>query len=125
MLAGCVRGRWLGAKSVGRAARTTAASHVPLADRGGEHVGDLPPHGLRLQIEVGACCAFVAVLRNHVELVLTHHNREFPKSAALPQGSRGEIVLKQDPANCCADFTDERARQDRGVTFIEGSFSDG
>ena len=44
---------------------------------------------LRLQIEIGACGAFVAVPRNHAEIVLAHANRESPKSAALPfpQGS--------------------------------------
>ena len=36
---------------------------VPLADRGGEHVGDEETDGLRLLILVGACGAFVAVLR--------------------------------------------------------------
>jgi hypothetical protein len=45
------------------------------------------PTGLRLLILVGACCAFVAVLRNHAEIVIAHANRESPKSAALPQGS--------------------------------------
>ena len=38
---------------------------------------------------VGACGAFVAVLRNSAVIVLAHANRETPKSAALlfPQGS--------------------------------------
>ena len=40
--------------------------------------------GLRLLILVGACGAFVAVLRNHPEIVLAHTDRESPKSAALP-----------------------------------------
>jgi SAM domain (Sterile alpha motif) len=39
---------------------------------------------LRLLIVVGACGAFVAVLRNHAEIVLAHANRESPKSATLP-----------------------------------------
>jgi hypothetical protein len=44
---------------------------------------------LRLLILVGACGAFVAVLRNHAEIVLAHANRQSPKSAAFPfpQGS--------------------------------------
>ena len=44
---------------------------------------------MRPLILVGACGAFVAVLRNHAEIVLAHANRETPKSAALlfPQGS--------------------------------------
>jgi hypothetical protein len=37
-----------------------------------------------LLILVGACGAFVAVLRNHAEIVRAHANRESPKSAALP-----------------------------------------
>jgi hypothetical protein len=39
---------------------------------------------LRLLIVGSACGAFVAVLRNHAEIVLAHANRESPKSAALP-----------------------------------------
>jgi hypothetical protein len=58
-------------------------------DRSGEHVGDEEADGLGLQILVGACGAFVAVLRNHAEIVLAHADRESQKSAALPfpQGS--------------------------------------
>jgi hypothetical protein len=44
----------------------------------GEHVGDEEAEGSRLLIGVGAYCASVAVLRNHAEIVLTHHNRETP-----------------------------------------------
>ena len=39
---------------------------------------------MRPLIVVSACGAFVAVLRNHAEIVLAHANRESPKSAALP-----------------------------------------
>jgi hypothetical protein len=51
---------------------------VTLADRGGEHVGDEEADGLRLLILVGACGPFVAVLRNHAEIVLAHANRQSP-----------------------------------------------
>jgi hypothetical protein len=44
----------------------------------GERVGDEATDGLRLLLVVGAQCAFVAVLRNHAEIVLTHPNRETP-----------------------------------------------
>jgi hypothetical protein len=46
--------------------------------------GDEEADRLRLLIVVGACGAFVAVLRNRAEIVLAHANRESPKSAALP-----------------------------------------
>jgi hypothetical protein len=36
-----------------------------------------------LLIVVGACSAFVGVLRNHAEIVLAHANRQSPESAAL------------------------------------------
>ena len=36
---------------------------------------------LRLLIVVSACGAFVAVLRNHAEIVLARANRERPRSA--------------------------------------------
>ena len=39
-----------------------------------------------------ACCAFVAVLRNHAEIVLTHPNRESPRSAALPFSQRSHSL---------------------------------
>jgi hypothetical protein len=38
-------------------------------------VGDEEPDGLRLQIEVGSCSAFVAALRNHAEIAFTRVNR--------------------------------------------------
>jgi len=55
-----------------------------------EHVGDEEADGSRLLIVVSARGGFVAVLRNHAEIVLGHANRECPNSAALPfpQGSR-------------------------------------
>jgi hypothetical protein len=40
---------------------------------------------LRLLITVGACGPFVAVLRNHAEIVLAHANRESAKSAVRLQ----------------------------------------
>jgi hypothetical protein len=64
---------------------------VPLADRGGEHVGDEKADRLRLLTLVGACGALVAVLCNHAEIVLAHANRESPKSAALR--SRKALIL--------------------------------
>ena len=41
---------------------------------------------------VSACGTFVAVLRNHAEVVLTHPNRESPKSAALPSRFRRALI---------------------------------
>jgi hypothetical protein len=41
-------------------------------------MGELQENGLRLLILVGACCAFVAVLRNHAEIVRAHVNRCLP-----------------------------------------------
>ena len=50
------------------------------ADRGGEHVGDEEAEGLGLL--AGACGAFVAVLRNHAEIVRADSDRESPKPPA-------------------------------------------
>jgi hypothetical protein len=47
---------------------------VTLADRGGEHVGDEEADRLRLLILVGACGAFVAVLSNDAEIVLSRQS---------------------------------------------------
>jgi hypothetical protein len=60
---------------------------------------------LRLLIVASACGAFVAVLRNHTEIVLAHANRQSPKSAALPflvgthsfgRGRHGDLPLSRD-----------------------------
>ena len=53
------------------------------ADRGGEHVGDEEADRLRLLIVVGACGAFVAVPRNHAEIVLAHAHRQSPNSLGM------------------------------------------
>jgi hypothetical protein len=57
---------------------------LPLADRGGEHVGDEEADGLRPLILVGACGAFAAVLRNHAEIVLAQVDGQSPEVRGAP-----------------------------------------
>ena len=69
---------------------------TPLPVQSGEHVGDETTDGLRLLIVIGARGAFVAVLRNHAQIVLTHPNRETPWFAALRFPPRSQSL-----AQCC------------------------
>jgi hypothetical protein len=68
--------------------RATIVAPLPLADRGGEHVGDEEADGLRLLMLVGAYGAFVAVLPNRAEIVLAHANRAVAdvRGAPAPAG---------------------------------------
>jgi hypothetical protein len=78
-------GRHAGVTAQPNGCNTVSAGAVKTGDRIANETAD----SLRSAVLVGACGAFVAVLRNHAKIVRAHANRESPKPAArpLPQGS--------------------------------------
>jgi hypothetical protein len=78
-------GRYAGVTAQPTGCNTVSAGAVKTGDRIANETAD----SLRSAVLVGACGAFVAVLRNHAKIVRAHANRESPKLAArpLPQGS--------------------------------------
>ena len=76
-------------------------------------------------IGAGACGAFVAVLRQHAEIVLAHANPESPKSAALPfpQGSHSFGRLELSGAKMVAGTVRQTLRAQFGPYTAVGSSS--
>jgi hypothetical protein len=75
------------------ARREACAARSPLAGA----------HGTSRADRGRACGAFIAVLRNHAEIVLAHANRQSPKSAALPV----RVIRSADVAMCSGTLPDQ------------------
>jgi hypothetical protein len=92
---------------------TATALHVvtplPWPIELGEHVRDEEADGLRLLIEIGACSAFVAVLRNHARIIFAHVNRQSPKSARCR--SRSALIRSANVAMVVSLRREDGARK--------------